>query len=60
MQILTKCNKIHKEIHYLKKLPPTNQQLTKPKKKRQAGSLEGQIKLADDFDEPLADFKEYI
>ncbi len=32
----------------------------KTKKKRKAGSLAGQIVLADDFDEPLADFKEYM
>ncbi len=29
-------------------------------KKRQAGSLAGQIVLSDDFDEPLECFKEYM
>ena len=31
-----------------------------PKKRRQAGSLKGEIVFADDFDEPLEDFKDYI
>lgn len=30
------------------------------KKKRQAGSLAGKIKLAEDFDEALADFNDYM
>lgn len=30
------------------------------KPKRQLGTLEGKIKIADDFDEPLEDFKEYM
>ncbi len=32
----------------------------KNQKKRQVGSLAGQIVLADDFDEPLECFKEYM
>jgi antitoxin (DNA-binding transcriptional repressor) of toxin-antitoxin stability system len=35
---------------------PTN---TEPKP-RKAGSARGQIKMAPDFDEPLADFNEYM
>lgn len=35
------------------------QAIQSPTKKRQAGSLAGQITLADDFDEPLEDFKDY-
>lgn len=31
-----------------------------PKKRRQAGSLKGEVIFADDFDEPLEDFKDYI
>lgn len=27
---------------------------------RQFGSAKGMVKIADDFDEPLADFQEYI
>lgn len=30
------------------------------KTKRQAGSLAGQIVLADDFDDPLNDFEDYM
>ena len=28
--------------------------------KRQLGSYKGKIKISDDFDEPLEDFKEYM
>lgn len=31
-----------------------------PKKSRKAGSAKGQIWMADDFDEPLECFKEYM
>lgn len=31
-----------------------------PKKRRQAGSLKGELIFADNFDEPLEDFKDYI
>ncbi len=30
------------------------------KPKRQLGTARGKIKISDDFDEPLEDFKEYI
>lgn len=29
-------------------------------KERKAGSLKGKIKMSDDFDEPLEEFKEYM
>ena len=32
----------------------------KPKKQIKAGSAKGLIKIADDFDAPLEDFKEYM
>ncbi len=32
----------------------------KPKKLIKAGSAKGLIKIADDFDEPLEDFREYM
>ncbi len=32
----------------------------KLKKSRRFGALKGKIKMSDDFDEPLADFKEYM
>lgn len=34
--------------------------LSKPKKKRKFGILKDQIKISEDFDEPLEDFKEYM
>ncbi len=30
------------------------------KRRRQFGSAKGKIKVADDFDEPLEDFREYM
>jgi Protein of unknown function (DUF2281) len=36
--------------------PPTNQ----PKKYRQAGTLKGMFTMADDFDAPLDDLKDYM
>ncbi len=34
--------------------------LSKKKKQREFGSAKGLIKMTDDFDTPLEDFKEYI
>ncbi len=34
--------------------------VAKVKKQRQFGSAKGLIKIADDFDEPLEDFREYM
>lgn len=34
--------------------------IAKKKKQREFGSAKGLIKMADDFDAPLEDFKEYI
>lgn len=36
------------------------QQEQPQKKKRKAGLLKGKIWMADDFDEPLEDFKDYM
>jgi len=33
---------------------------TNARGERKAGFLKGQIKMSDDFDEPLDDFKEYM
>lgn len=30
------------------------------KRRRQAGSAKGLVTLSDDFDEPIADFKDYL
>lgn len=35
-------------------------QVDPPKKKREFGSLKGEMYMAPDFDEPLEDFKEYM
>jgi prevent-host-death family protein len=34
--------------------------LTKTMKKRKFGTAKGLIKMADDFDQPIDDFKEYM
>jgi antitoxin (DNA-binding transcriptional repressor) of toxin-antitoxin stability system len=34
--------------------------ISEPKQQRQFGSAKGLIKVSDDFDEPLEDFKEYM
>ncbi|NJM48493.1 MAG: DUF2281 domain-containing protein, partial [Alkalinema sp. RU_4_3] len=51
-------------LHYAEYLatkhPPTNQSKTSPQKYRQAGSLQGKIILAADFDAPLEDLKDYM
>ncbi len=48
------------EFLYSKNNFSVEKQRKQPHKKRQAGSLKGQIVLADDFDEPLEDFKDYM
>ncbi|WFF39027.1 DUF2281 domain-containing protein [Moraxella nasibovis] len=65
----------HQAIHYLQSLPVNLQQElvdwinvfqqkhsddAKPAKKRTAGTLKGKVVFADDFDEPLDDFKGYM
>lgn len=34
--------------------------ISKTKKKRQFGTAKGLIKISDDFDEPIDDFKDYM
>jgi antitoxin (DNA-binding transcriptional repressor) of toxin-antitoxin stability system len=34
-------------------------EVEKPKRRRKAGSAKGMIEIADDFDAPLEEFKEY-
>ncbi len=34
--------------------------ISKPKKQRQFGTAKGLIKISNDFDKPLEDFKEYM
>lgn len=59
----------HELIDQIHRLDETQQQrvlafvrdLTKPARQpRKAGSAEGQVKMADDFDAPLPDFDEYM
>ncbi|MEM1292867.1 MAG: DUF2281 domain-containing protein [Cyanobacteria bacterium P01_H01_bin.162] len=51
-------------LHYieflLERYTNTNRETETSVKKRQAGLLEGKIWMADDFDEPLEDFKDYM
>jgi prevent-host-death family protein len=34
--------------------------VNQPKKRRQSGTAKGLIKMSDDFDEPLEDFRDYM
>lgn len=34
--------------------------ITKPKKERKFGTAKGLIKMSNDFDQPIDDFKEYM
>lgn len=51
-------------LHYaeflVEKYAQQSQQAQPQKKKRKAGLLKGKIWMADDFDEPLEDFKHYM
>ena len=51
-------------LHYIEFLSEryavTHDQMETRPKKRQAGLLQGKIWMADDFDEPLEDFKDYM
>ncbi|PSB21920.1 DUF2281 domain-containing protein [Phormidesmis priestleyi ULC007] len=53
-----------KVLHYIDSLieeqKQTSEQESDPKKYRVAGSMEGMIIVADDFDEPLEDLKDYM
>jgi prevent-host-death family protein len=48
---------ITKEERPLARLVPASEA---PRKSRTFGSAKGLIKIADDFDEPLEDFREYM
>ncbi|MDQ3087265.1 MAG: DUF2281 domain-containing protein [Acidobacteriota bacterium] len=47
-------------IQSLKQKQTEKTELEKPRKKRKAGSAKGMFVMADDFDEPLEDFAEYM
>ena len=47
-------------LDYIEFLLTRKQQPEPPKKKRVSGLMKGQIHMADDFDAPLDDFKEYM
>lgn len=63
-QIEALPSKLKKEAKKMLKEMLENQDKDKSKKsaikKRTFGSLKGKIHLADDFDNPLEDFKEYM
>ncbi len=61
-EIYTLPDNLKEEVlHYVQflKQKQTNQTET-PRKKRKAGSAEGEIFMADDFEAPLEDFAEYL
>ena len=47
-------------IQSLKQKQTEKTELEKPRKKRKAGSAKGMFVMADDFDEPLEDYAEYM
>ncbi len=47
-------------VQFLKQKQTENVETPKPRKKRKAGSAEGEIFMSDDFDAPLEDFAEYM
>jgi len=47
-------------VQFLKQKQNIETEPAKPRKKRQAGSAKGMFVMADDFDEPLEDFAEYM
>ncbi len=47
-------------VQFLKQKQNGAKESDKPRKKRQAGSAKGMFVMADDFDEPLEDFAEYM
>lgn len=47
-------------VQFLKQKQTGNIKTEKLRKKRKAGSAQGEIFMAEDFDEPLEDFAEYM
>lgn len=47
-------------VQSLKQKQTEKTELEKPRKNRKAGSAKGMFVMADDFDEPLEDFAEYM
>lgn len=47
-------------VQFLKQKQNVENETEKPRKKRKAGSAKGKYVMADDFDEPLEDFAEYM
>lgn len=47
-------------IQFLKQKQTAKTEPEKRRKKRKAGSAKGMFVMADDFDEPLEDFAEYM
>ena len=47
-------------VQFLKQKQTAEIETAKPRKKRQAGSAKGMFVMADDFDEPLENFAEYM
>jgi len=47
-------------VQFLKQKQNVESETVEPRKKRKAGSAKGKYVMADDFDEPLEDFAEYM
>ena len=47
-------------VQFLKQKQNIQTELPNPRKKRKAGSAKGEIIMADDFEDPLEDFAEYM
>ena len=47
-------------VQFLKQKQTAKPETATPRKKRKAGSAEGEIFMADDFEAPLEDFAEYM
>lgn len=53
-------NEVIDFIRFIKIRPYKNENLTTRKKYRRAGRHQGKIRMSEDFDAPLDDFKEYM
>jgi len=51
---------LHYAEYLVTKYTPPQSSETPPQKYRQAGSLKGMITMAEDFDAPLEDLKDYM
>lgn len=61
MQIERLPERLKREVlHYIEFLKEKHSEQDRKKRNRKAGNRNGKYELADDFSEPLEDFKEYM